>query len=144
VRKPDGSLRLCINYRKLNAVTASYPAVLPLIDEVLDAATGSKRYTKIDLKGAFNLLRMKKGSEWLTTFLTKFGAYQYNVIPFGLKNAPGHFQMIMDIMFGDLCVRGIRCYMDDIIIFAAEQSEHRELVRLVLARLKKHALGYYL
>lgn len=140
VRKPNGSLRMCVDYRKLNQVTKSQPAILPLIPEILDAAVGSNRYTKIDLKGAFNLLRMRKGTEHLTSFITKYGLFQYNVVPFGLKNAPGHFQLVMDALFSHLYPRGVRCFIDDIIIFENDEIMHRQLVREVLAILDTNGL----
>lgn len=139
-RKPNGSLRMCVDYRKLNQVTKSQPAILPLVPEILDAAAGSNRYTKIDLKGAFNLLRMRKGTEKLTSFITKHGLYQYNVIPFGLKNAPGHFQLVMDALFSHLYSRGVRCCIDDIIVFENDEVKHRQLVREVLTVLDENGL----
>ena len=91
-KKHDGSLRLCVDYKKLNAVTIrnSYP--LPLINDIIERVRGAKYFTKLDLRSAYNLIRIKEGDEYKTAFRTKYGHYEYLVMPFGLKNAPAVFQ----------------------------------------------------
>jgi hypothetical protein len=117
VKNPDGTLRLCVDYRSLNKLTRDTQVILPNIEDILSNISPSKNpiYSKIDLKGAFHQLRIKIGDEEKTTFVTKFGKYQYNVIPFGCKNAPGHFQKVMDRIFSDLIGKGIFVYLDDIL-----------------------------
>jgi len=86
--KPDGGLRFCVNYRKLNALTKRDKYPIPLIDQVLARVQGSKYPTKLDIIAAFNKLRMNPDSEDLTTFVTSFGAFKYLVLPFGLYKWP--------------------------------------------------------
>ena len=92
VKKKDGSLRMCVDYRGLNKITKKNRYPLPLISGLLDQLGQAKIYTKIDLRGAYNLVRIKEGDEWKTAFRTRYGHFEYNVMPFGLTNAPAIFQ----------------------------------------------------
>jgi predicted aspartyl protease len=144
VKKPDKSLRMCIDYRKLNEITKSYQAILPNIEDIL-ASLGSDNdlpplYSKLDLKGAFNLLRIKRGCEPLTSFITKYGKYQYNVIPFGTKNAPGHFQAVMNKIFSHLIGRGLWIYIDDLLVYERDIQKHKALLLEILHILKQNNL----
>ena len=135
VKKGDGSLRMCVDYRALNEATKSIKAALPLIPDLVNTVQGFKIFTKLDLKSAFNLLRIKKGAEPLTAFTTRYGLFEYRVVPFGLKNAPGHFQAFINDLFKDLIDRGLVAFIDDLLIYSNDIEEHRRLVRLVLQRL---------
>jgi hypothetical protein len=120
-------------------VTVPIQAILPNIQDIISSidSKGGRR-TKIDLKGAFNLLRIWPQSEDLTTFITKFGKFAYRVIPFGLRNAPGFFQDTMNRIFHDLIGNGLWVYIDDILIYEPDPSKHRELIREVLTRLRNY------
>ncbi len=96
VKKPNGALRFCVDYRKLNAITKKDRYPLPLIDETMAQLQGAKFFTKLDIISAFNNLRMDPDSEELTTFKTRFGAYKYRVLPFGLTNGPASWQRFMN------------------------------------------------
>ncbi|KAJ1041202.1 hypothetical protein NDA10_004095 [Ustilago hordei] len=91
VPKKDGGLRLCVDYRGLNKITVKNRAPLPLIEEQLFLLRKARIYTKLDLRAAYNLIRIAKGDEWKTAFGTQLGLYEYLVMPFGLANAPAHF-----------------------------------------------------
>ncbi|KAJ3574874.1 hypothetical protein NPX13_g4222 [Xylaria arbuscula] len=91
-KKPNGSLRFCVDYRELNAQSKKDCYPLPLISETLDRLTRAKLFTKLDIRAAFNRIRMDPASEDLTTFRTRFGQYKYKVLPFGLCNGPSTFQ----------------------------------------------------
>jgi len=91
VPKSDGSIRLCVDFRSLNAVTIKNRYPLPLISEILDRLSHAKRFTKLDLRDAYHRMRIKEGDEWKTAFRTRYGHYEYMVIPFGLSNAPATF-----------------------------------------------------
>ena len=92
VKKKDGSLRLCVDYRALNEVTKKDRYPLPLIGVALDRLHTAKYFTKLVIKEAYPNLQIKKGDEWKTTFSRKYGTYEYLVMPFGLYNAPATFQ----------------------------------------------------
>ena len=89
--KKDGSLRLCVDYRGLNAITVKNRYPLPLITEIMDRVTGAQYFSKIDLKDAYYRLRIKAGDEWKTAFRTRYGHYEFMVVPIGLTNAPTTF-----------------------------------------------------
>ncbi|KAI5449330.1 hypothetical protein NCC49_004831 [Naganishia albida] len=99
VQKKNQSLRLCVDYRQLNNMTVKNRYPLPLIQESLDRLRSAKIFTKIDLRGAYNLIRIAKGEEWKTAFRTRYGLFEYLVMPFGPTNAPASFQaMINDVL----------------------------------------------
>jgi len=91
VQKPEGSLRPCVDYRNLNKLTILNKYPLPLIDELRALVAGAKVFTKLDLKDGYHLIRMRKGDEHKTAFRTRYGQYEYKVMPFGLVNNPGPF-----------------------------------------------------
>ena len=99
VRKKDGSLRMCVDYRGLNTVTVRNRYPLPLINQLLDRLRSAKVFTRIDLRSAYYLLRVRKGDEWKTAFRTPFGHFEFNVMPFGLTNAPATFQHFLNDIF---------------------------------------------
>ena len=140
VKKADGSLRLCVDYRGLNAVTVTDKTALPIIKDMLRRTIGANYFSKIDLKSAFNLLRIAAGDEYLTAFRTKYGHFEYKVMPFGLKNAPGTFQAFLNHVFGDLIDRGVLGYIDDLLIYSRTKEEHVKLVFEVFNRLRKFGL----
>jgi hypothetical protein len=140
VKKPDGSLRFCIDYRKLNLLTKKDRYPLPLIDETLARIGRAKLFTKLDIRQAFHRIRMHPDSEELTTFRTRFGAYKCKVLPFGLTNGPATYQRYMnDVLFDyldDFCT----AYLDDILIYSDNELEHEHHVKRVLERLRNAGL----
>jgi len=140
VKKKDGSLRLCVNWRGLNTITKKDRYPLPLIPNLLDRLRNSNVFTKIDLRGAYNLVRIAPGDEWKTAFRTRYGSFDFLVMHFGLTNAPATFQRFMNTVFADVLDKYVVVYLDDILIFSKNPEEHQENVRDVLARLRKHHL----
>jgi hypothetical protein len=136
VPKKDGSLRLCVDYRALNKVTIKNRCPLPLISETLDRLRTAKYFTKLDLKGAYNLVRVAEGDEWKTAFRTRYGHFEYLVMPFGLTNAPATFQAFLNDVLRDSLDTFVVIYLDDILIYSDTLEEHYEHVRSVLQRLK--------
>ncbi|KAK4689460.1 putative transposase, partial [Tremellales sp. Uapishka_1] len=140
VKKKDGSLRLCVDYRRLNNITIKNRYPLPLINDLIDKLRYAKIYSKIDLRGAYNLLRIAEGEEWKTAFRTRHGLFEYKVMPFGLTNAPASFQHLMNHIFRDMLDECVIVYLDDILIFSATVDDHRQHVVKVLRRLRQYEL----
>ena len=139
-RKKDGSLRLCVDYRRLNDLTVKNVYPLPLIHELLDRMAGSSIFSKLDLKDAYWLIRIKKGDEWKTAFRTRYGLFEYLVMPFGLSNAPGAFQSYVNKLFSDMLDLFVCIYLDDFMIFSKSYKEHVQHVSKVLQRMIDHKL----
>ena len=139
-KKKDGTLRLCIDYKKLNAVTVrnSYP--LPLITDIIERVQGANYFTKLDLRSAYNLIRIREGDEYKTAFRTKYGHYEYLVMPFGLTNAPATFQSFINSVLRPYLEKFVILYLDDILIYSKTLDEHVEHVRTVLKTLLKNNL----
>lgn len=129
-----------MDYRKLNALTRKDRYPLPLIDETLARMASAKVYTKLDIRQAFNRIRMDPDSEELTTFRSRYGSYKCKVLPFELANGPATYQRYMnDVLFDyldDFCT----AYMDDIMIYSDNEIEHEIHVKKVLQRLRDAGL----
>ena len=136
VKKKDGTTRFCIDYRKLNAVTRkdSYP--LPRIDDALDALSGSRYFSTLDLQSGYHQVAMHDDSKEKTAFIAHSGLYEFNVLSFGLTNAPPNFQRLMSKVLHGLDWKICLIYIDDIIIFSASYEEHLARLRLVFNRLR--------
>ena len=101
VRKKDGSVRFCVNYRRLNEVTIKDAYPLPRIDMVLDCLSSARLFSTVDLQSGYWQLEMHPKDRHKTAFITKYGLFEYSKLPFGLCNAPGTFQRCMELIFGD-------------------------------------------
>ncbi|KAK3573699.1 hypothetical protein QTP86_032064 [Hemibagrus guttatus] len=135
VGKKDGGLRPCIDNRGLNAITVRYPYPLPLVPAALEQLRGAKFFTKLDLRSAYNLVRIREGDEWKTAFHTTHGHYEYLVMPFGPTNAPAVFQSLINGVFQDILGKWVIAYIDDILVYSTSLEEHVRHVREVLSRL---------
>jgi hypothetical protein len=120
VKKKDGSLRLCVDYRGLNKINKKNRYPLPLILGLLDRLRTGKIFTKLDLRGAYNLLRIRPNDEWKTAFRTRYGHFEYTVMPFGLTNAPVVFQHLMNDIFREYMDEFVVVYLEDILIFSKD------------------------
>lgn len=140
VKKPDGGLRICIDYRALNALTIRNRNAPPLIRETLSRLCAAKIYSKFDIIAAFNEIRMKEGDEHKTAFLTRYGLFEYVVMPFGLCNAPSTFQAFINDVLREYLDIFCSAYLDDILIYSNSKDEHIEHVGKVLEQLKKAGL----
>jgi hypothetical protein len=140
VPKADGSLRLCVDYRGLNKVSVKNRYPLPLISEILDRLAGAKVFSKIDIQDAYYRIRIKEGDEWKTAFRTRYGHYEYTVMPFGLTNAPATFQNYIHTALHDILDTFAVAYLDDILVFSADQDSHTNHLHQVLERLQKAGL----
>ena len=131
VHKKDGSLRLCVDFRGLNKISKKDRYPLPLISDLLSSAGKARIYTAIDLRHAYHLVRIAEGDEWKTAFRTRYGSFEWNVMPFGLSNAPAAFQRFMNDIFSDLLDVSVIVYLDDILIYSDDPAQHREHVQEV-------------
>ncbi|OUM69753.1 hypothetical protein PIROE2DRAFT_37879 [Piromyces sp. E2] len=118
VKNHDGSLRLCIDYRRLNSITVrnSYP--IPRINDLIESFQGAVIFTRLDLLSTYNLVRIKEGHEYLNAFRTLLGHFEYLVMPFGLRNSPSVFQRFIQDIFTDAIGSFVQIYLDDIIIYS--------------------------
>ncbi|KAL0168942.1 hypothetical protein M9458_037164, partial [Cirrhinus mrigala] len=140
VKKKDGSLRPCIDYRGLNDITVKNRYPLPLMSSAFELLQGAKVFTKLDLRNAYHLIRIREGDEWKTAFNTPTGHYEYLVLPFGLTNAPAVFQGMVNSVLGDMINQFVFVYLDDILIFSPSLQVHTQHVRQVLQRLLENQL----
>ena len=140
VKKANGDLRFCVDYRGLNDATIKNRYPLPLISETLDRLSKARFYTKLDIISAFSKLRIKEGDEWKTAFLTRYGLFEYTVLPFGLCNGPASFQSYINKALQGLLDEICTAYMDDILIYSRTKDEHRKHVAEILLRLRQFGL----
>ncbi|GBG62902.1 hypothetical protein CBR_g34274 [Chara braunii] len=140
-RKKDGTLRLCLDYRGLNEYTVrnSYP--MPRADDLFDRLSGHHFFTMIDLRSGYHQIRVAEEDQPKTAFRSRFGHYEFTVMPFGLRNAPTTFQTAMNTMFQDLLEDSVLVYIDDILVYSRILEEHLTYLRTVLQRLRDH--GFY-
>ncbi|UYV83281.1 PRKCI [Cordylochernes scorpioides] len=132
VKKRDGKYRFCVYYRKLNEVTVKDVYPIPRIDEVLDTLQGSKYFSAIDLKSGYWQVEVEEKDKEKTAFTTAHGLYEFNVMPFGLCNAPATFERNMENMLGNLRWQICLCYLDDVIIYSSDFSTHLKRIEAVL------------
>ncbi|MBW0492293.1 hypothetical protein O181_032008 [Austropuccinia psidii MF-1] len=140
VKKKDWGLRLCVDYRTLNAVTRKNKYPVPPLNHLLTVFKSSTIFSKIDLCGDYNLLRIKEGDEHLTAFRTNYGSYEYFYIPFGSINAPASFQNLVNDLFAYFLATFVVVYLNDIMVFSSSEEEHVKHVASVLQRLMDNNL----
>lgn len=145
VRKKNGEIRLCIDYRELNKITVKENFPTPNIDDCIDQLRKKKYYTKLDLKSGFHHVKVAESSIKFTSFVTPLGQFEYLRMPFGLTNAPRVFQRFVDSIFRDLIDKNqIITYLDDILIATEAIDEHLSIVEEVFRLAKKNGLCFRL
>lgn len=140
VQKKDGSIRLCVDYRQLNAKTRKDAFPLPRIEESLDALTGASLFSTLDLASGYNQVSVMEKDRAKTAFCTPFGLFEFQRMPFGLCNAPGTFQRLMERIFGDQRFHSLLLYLDDVVVFSCTFEQHLERLETVLGRLVQQGL----
>ena len=131
---------MCVDYRALNNITKKNKFPLPLISDLVRTLSKAKIYTALDIKGAFNLIRIRDEDVWKTAYSTQFGHYETLVMPYGLTNAPAILQQMLNTLFQEYIGRFVLIYLDDIIIFSEDEKDHDEHVHKVLKILEREKL----
>ena len=140
VKKKDGTLRLCIDYRQLNKLTVKNKYLLPIIDDLFDQLKGASIFSKIDLRPGYHQLRIKDVDVHKTTFKTRYGHYEFLVMPFGLTNAPAAFMDIMNRVFRPYVDQFVVVFIDDILVYSKDRESHDTHIRVVSETLRKEQL----
>ena len=140
VRKKDGSLKMCIDYRSLNEVTIKNKYPLPRIDDLFDQLQGAKYFSKIDLRSGYYQLKIRPSDVLKTAFVTRYGQYEFTVMPFGLTNAPTYFMNLINKVFMKELDKFVVVFIDDILIYSKSAEEHKQHLRIALERLRAHEL----
>ena len=140
VKKKDGSLRLCIDYRQLNWATIRNQYPLPRIDELFDQLQGSQVYSKIDLKSGYHQLKVRENDVSKTAFRMRYGHYEFLVMPSGLTNALVTFMDLMNRVFSPYLDKFVIVFIDDILVYSGSPEEHAEHLRTVLQILRERQL----
>nr|GEU72413.1 putative reverse transcriptase domain-containing protein [Tanacetum cinerariifolium] len=140
VKKKDGFFRMCIDYRELNKLIIKNRYPLPMIDDLFDQLQGSSVYSKIDLGSGYHQLRVEDEDIPKTTFRTRYGHYEFQVIPFGLTNAPAVFMDLMNRMCKPYLDKFVIVFIDDILIYSRNKEKHKDHLRTILELLKKEKL----
>lgn len=138
VSKKDGSKRFCVDYRNLNKITIKDNYPLPRIDDIIDSLNGSNYFSSLDLASGYWQIKIKESDKYKTAFISHAGLFQFNVMPFGLMNAPATFQRTMDNVFSKFKWKFVLVYLDDIIIYSKNKQDHVAHLKQVFNVLKEN------
>jgi hypothetical protein len=139
-KRDTSEMRLVTDYRALNKSIIKNHYPLPRIEEILDTLQGAKWFTKLDLTTSYHQVRMNPDDVWKTTFKTKFGLFEWKVMPFDLTNAPTTFMRLINDIFREHLGQFVVIYLDEILIFSRTWDTHMQHVRQVLQILREHKL----
>ncbi|GKE35669.1 putative reverse transcriptase domain-containing protein, partial [Tanacetum coccineum] len=140
VKKKDGSFKMCIDYWELNKLTIKNRYPLPRIDDLFDQLQGSSVYSKIDLRSGYHQLRVRDEDIPKTAFRIRYGHYEFQVMQFGLTNAPAVFMDLMNRVCKPYLDKFVIVFIDDILIYSRNKEEHANHLRIILELLKKEEL----
>ncbi|KAL3685904.1 hypothetical protein R1sor_003926 [Riccia sorocarpa] len=140
VKKKDGSLRMCIDYRALNQQTVKNKYPLPRMDDLFDQLRGARYFTKLDLRSGYNQIRIADEDVPRTAFRTRYGHFEYLVMPFGLTNAPATFMGLMNDIFRPYLDKSVIVFLYDILVYSRTRAEHQRHLQQVLEVLRENQL----
>ncbi|KAK8774213.1 hypothetical protein V5799_011257 [Amblyomma americanum] len=140
VRKKDGALRFCVDYRRLNNITKKDVYPLPRIDDTLDRLCNAEYFSSMDLKSGYWQIEVDERDREKTAFITPDGLFEFKVMPFGLCSAPATFQRVMDTVLAGLKWQICLVYLDDVVVFASNFEEHLKRLKTVLDAIKSSGL----
>jgi hypothetical protein len=140
VHKKDGTLRMCVDYKALNKAMVKNRYPLPRINDLFDCLSGVKVFSSIDLRSGYYQIWIAEGDEENTACHTRYGSYEFLVMPFRLTNAPTTFCTLMNDIFREWFDDFVVVYIDDILIYSGSLDEHAEHLRKVFQRLKENKL----
>ncbi|VDH93238.1 Hypothetical predicted protein [Mytilus galloprovincialis] len=140
VRKRDGNVRWCIDYRKLNSVTKKDVYPLPLIDECLDTLAENEWFSKLDANSAYYQVKVKDSDKEKTAFITKYGLFHFVRMSFGLCNAPGTYSRVMNLVLRGLTWNVVLAFLDDILVMGKTFEDHLQNLRSVFERFREYGL----
>jgi len=138
VKKKDKSLRMCVDYHPLNAVTIKNKYPLPRIDILFDQIAKAKVFSKIDLRSGYHQIKIRPEDIPKTAFSTRYGLYEYLVMSFGRTNAPAHFMYLMNSVFMPELDKFVVVFIDNILVYSENGQDHEKHLRIVLTRLREH------
>jgi hypothetical protein len=134
VLKKDGTQRMCIDYRVLNAVIVKNKYPLPRIDDLFDQLRGACIFSKIDLWSGYHQLKIRESDIPKMVFISRYGLYEYTVMSFGLTNALAYFMYLMNKVFMEYLDKFVVVFIDDILVYSKDEEEHAEHLRLILQK----------
>ncbi|KAL0401701.1 UNVERIFIED_CONTAM: Transposon Ty3-G Gag-Pol polyprotein [Sesamum latifolium] len=140
VRKKNGQIRVCVDFRDLNNACHKDDFLLPIVEMMIDATTGHEALSFMDGSSGYNQIRMAPTDEELTVFRTPEGIYCYKVMPFGLNNAGATYQRVMQRIFDDMLHKSIEFYVDDLVVKSKKREDHLYDLRKVFERLRRYQL----
>ena len=137
---PERTWRMVCDFRALNYCTSKHAGPLPVVQELLNELSGATHFSCLDLQQGYHQIRIAPGDCHKTAFSTPFGHFEWNVLAFGLCNAPAVFQQLLNSVYADELGRFVVVYLDDILVYSKSEAEHVEHLRIVLQRLREHRL----